>query len=384
MLLTLVIILILIWSAVVGSLYSNFLVFYQNFSEAENYHKSYYASVAAIERAELVIKQRQPWFEWSWWWIWGNNTSGSPSDNKPNTNTFSYISDSTPTLHRSIKSRTNRIPAEWKGNVEKLLSTWDSVDYNMMDYENAEIFLLYYDKKTGKPYDKKHCPWDDCQPSKMDSLTGYIRLPWYIRPVFHDLNIFSGASPELTTGNDAIVDWQLRWVVYSGAPEGRLSGSFTIFATQKIGWNNRAPEDSAIRESDLNQNSWIVLKYNDKSRNPRNNDYHGSWITVVSRFDDEILGLTRPPKYFKWILNDNSDKYKELQLRFSLLNLVEWLSGTSARYPFLEYYVEFWDTVSDKYFTIETESNIGEYRINTIRFKPTITESVLRNFTTIL
>jgi hypothetical protein len=39
------------------------MVFYSNFSETENYHKAYYASISALERAELVIKQRQPGYE---------------------------------------------------------------------------------------------------------------------------------------------------------------------------------------------------------------------------------------------------------------------------------------------------------------------------------
>ena len=93
MLLTLVIILILIWSAVVWSLYSNFLVFYQNFSETENYHKARYASIAAIERAQLVIKQREPWYIWSWWRIRSIDQLWSKSDKMPNWTTgFSYLS----------------------------------------------------------------------------------------------------------------------------------------------------------------------------------------------------------------------------------------------------------------------------------------------------
>jgi hypothetical protein len=36
------------------------LVFYQNFTETENYHKARYAAIAATERAELAIKQREP------------------------------------------------------------------------------------------------------------------------------------------------------------------------------------------------------------------------------------------------------------------------------------------------------------------------------------
>jgi hypothetical protein len=72
-------------------------------------------------------------------------------------------------------------------------------------------------------------------------------------------------------------------------------------------------------------------------------------------------------------------------LRFSLLNLVLWWWHLANRYPFLEYYVDFWPTniVSDKYFTIQTEWNFWDYKVDTIIYKPTITESILRSFTTI-
>ena len=60
-------------------------------------------------------------------------------------------------------------------------------------------------------------------------------------------------------------------------------------------------------------------------------------------------------------------------------------------YPFLEYYVEFYDDtletvpteVSDKYFTIEAEWNYGDYKIDRTIRKPTSKESVLWNFTSI-
>ena len=73
MLVILIVILILIWVAVVWSIYSNFMVFHSNFSETENYHRAYYSSISALERAELVTKQRQPGYEWSggfilWTW----------------------------------------------------------------------------------------------------------------------------------------------------------------------------------------------------------------------------------------------------------------------------------------------------------------------------
>ena len=141
MLFTVIFILLLIWVAVVGSIYSNFLVFFDNFEETQNYNRAYYEAIAALERAELVIKQRDPGYVWSWWWR--EEKQSSNSDGRPGNSDFSYVSrDERTSLFWTIDSLTDRMPAKWKGNVDYMLGTWDSVDYNMMDYQNSEIVLF--------------------------------------------------------------------------------------------------------------------------------------------------------------------------------------------------------------------------------------------------
>lgn len=379
MLLTLVIILILIWSAVVGSLYSNFLVFYQNFTETENYHKARYASIAALERAELVIKQREPWYVWSWWRIMSTDQLWSDSDTRPSWTGFSYLSkasSSDSTVFWKINSKADRIPATWNGNVEKLLSTGDSVDYNMMDYENAEVFLLYYDKEDyEKPYEKKNCPVD-CEKTDLNWINVAIRLPPNVRTKFGNLNTTEKLIEDWWYGDDAIVDRQIRWDYYSA---GKAS-SFTVFATQDAVWYSTGERDSAIRESHLNQPNWLSFSFFDR-RNPITNI--DSQPTIISSQDETIWHRNA----FKGIFEQDT---ANLQLRLSLLNLALWWGTVWKRYPFLEYSVEFTPIdsstpviLSDKYFTIQTEWNFWDYQIDNIVFKPTITESILRSFTTI-
>lgn len=380
MLLTLVIILVLIWSAVVGSLYSNFLVFYRNFSETENYHKARYASIAATERAELVIKQREPGFEWSWWRIWSNDQLWSESDKMPDWTWFSYLSKDSQnksTVFRKINSKTDRIPSPNGGNVEKLLAAEDSPNYNMMDYENAEIFLLYYDKWEDWPYEKKWCPGDCTQSDLTNGIVSAIRLPSYVKQEFGELDYTKSLIVSWSYTDDALVDWQLRWTFNNGTPT-----PFTIFATQNAAWlapNWAWDNDSTIRETDLNE-SWVELKFKDDSWNPKKIDTTSP--TIISSKDTEIINHVWSYR-FSNILSDHP-LFSNLQLKFSLLNLVLWWWSLGKRYPFLEYYVDFWNTVSDKYFTIETEWNYWDYKINNIIFKPTITESILKSFTTIL
>ena len=380
MLLTLVIILVLIWSAVVWSIYSNFLVFYENFTETENYHKARYASLAAIERAELVIKQREPWYEWSWWWILGQYWSTWYLWSDKITSWFSYLSninssENKSTVFWNIKSRTTRIPSDKNGNVDKLLASDDSINYNMMDYENAEIFLLYYDKLNGGPYDKKDCSiyTNQCSQSYLNKITWRIRLPTRIRTKFSNLNTGKSLFQEWWFKDDALVDRQLIWNFQSWG----LQIQFTFYATQSAAWSRPSDRDSAIREWHLNNSSWVKLVF-ENSRDPTGN-HHPENPTIVSLADNTI---THDYNSFKKILHGNS--FYNLQLRFSLLNLVLWWWTLAKRYPFLEYYFDFWDVISDKYFTIQTEWNYWDYKIDTVIYKPTITESILKSFTTIL
>lgn len=381
MLLVLVIILVLIWAAVVSSIYSNFLVFYSNFSESENYHKAYYNSIAALERAELVTKQRAPWFIWNGWRIlWESKWSYyNWWSDQIISNNFSYLSDENirnqTTIHRDINSRTTRIPSLWNWDVESMLSAWDSNNYNMMDYDNSQIFLLYYDNNLDQnPYKKISCTNWWCTQSYTENINGIIRLPWYMHTPwkFTDLD----TEKELVNGwpyNDAIVDRQVRGKY--------LDSTFTIYSTQNVVWktilyeNNRG-SDNTFRESDINNDLHFVFW---TSWNPIDKPEKKESIpTIISQRESEIESDSYSKKFSR-ILNNAS--YVQKQLRFSLLNLLktnEWMI-----YPFLEYYVDFWTSVSDKYFNIRAQWDFGDYKISTIVWKPTIKESVLWSFTSI-
>lgn len=369
MLAILIIILVLLWAAVVWSIYSNFLVFHSNFSEAENYHKAYYASISALERWELVTKQRQPWYIWSWgfkqWeWTWSFIWSDI------SLSWFSYFSgnENKPSVFWAINSRTTRIPTEKKWDVERMLSADDSNNYNMMDYENAEIFLLYYDNSEDNPYNG-----GDIIESAPTQITWEIRLPqllfnswfWYLDTRTSSIWL-SGSLPT----NDAMVDRQIRWN-YNDSP-------FTIFSTQSlIIWGPKpivdTGEDSVFREDDIN-GSWnygLLFTFEDK-RSPIGRSSQAS-PTIISQEESNIVGLMNYTNLFR-----NSSG---TQLRFSLLNL---LWTWKYVYPFLEYNINFWwAEVSDKYFTINGQWNFKDYQVNTIIQKPTAKESILWNFTSI-
>ena len=370
MLLVIVIVLLLIGSAVVGSIYSGFLVFYNNFSEVENYNKAYYAAVWALERAELVVKQRWAWFEWSGWWIesvWtgmlANGWSDWPIDS------FSYLSSTDSqksSLFWTITSRTSRIPKEWEWDVDWTLLSWDA-DYNVMGYEYAENFLLYYDNGGGwSPYSSNFL----YTKSPVSSITWVIRLPEKLKSAFWKLDDKDDNTKLFwRVANDAIVDWQLRGN-YQNKP-------FTIYATQDIHqqWTKYVidKKDSAIRESDINNDA--ALSFSTK-KTPLSRYSTTAEFTIISPLEAEIKNSTS--RWFQSIFN--GDDFKNLKLRLALLNLLKtkiWI------YPYLEYYMQFSEPISDKYFTINAEWKYGDYQVNLVVKKPTFKESILWSFTVV-
>ena len=373
MLLILILILLLIWAAVVWSIYSNFLVFYSNFSESENYHKAYYASISALERWELVTKQRYPWYVWSGWFILWVPQGGDPNNNDwwsdKSLTWFSYFGDNEweSTVFRSVNSRTTRIPTISGWDVEWMLSAEDSPNYNMMDYENAQVFLLYTDNSAGNPYNS----WSISK-STPTQIRWIIRLPALMTWKFWILNTnepLGGAWWYLKPKNDAIVDRQIRWL-FNGK-------SFTIYSTDSSEEDQVKEEyDSVFREADINTPLEFLFRDRwDPIKKP-NNRSNSAKLTVISQ-EEGINSLGD----FKNVFSNN--KTSSNQLRFSLLNLLKWKSHTGAIYPFLEYYVDFWTDVSDKYYKIEAEWNYKDYKVNTTIYKPTVKETVLWNFTTI-
>ena len=370
MLFTIIFILLLIWAAVVWSIYSNFLVFFENFEESQNYNKAYYEAISALERAELSIRRHEPWYVSSWWWKKFNGEVYSQawnSDNLPND--FSYISNtSSSAMFWNVDSLTKRIPNTWFGNVDWIYVTWDSLNYNMMDYDNSEVFLFYYDKSKDQYWNA------DIQSSVSNmsdnlKLKWGIRLPIQIREAFWDLD----DSHHLNWSNindDAVVDWQINWVSSDNT-------TFTIFARQHVEDWNYKERDSTIRESDLNKPGWLKLNFyqNPQIHTPivEKNGYYDPWnfLVVGSNADDISAWSFLDIFHMSWV-----------QLKFSLLNLLK--SEKWYTYPFLEYYLDFdGHSVPDRFYTINAEWKYSDFQVNLLFKKPTIEQSVLWSFTVI-
>ena len=323
-----------------------------------------------------------------WSWQGGVNNTTWWTDN--NLSWFSYLWDykDDSTVFRTINSRTTRIPSLWNGDVEEMLKytnlnnsedPQNSNNYNMMDYEDAEVFLLYNDDLQGSPYKT-----GSLENANVQSISWEIRLPAFLSSKFWPLDTsksligMSGTLP----ADDAIVDRQIRWEI----PSWWILFPFTIYSTPSIRFWWWAPKvnhdrDSVFRESDVNN----VLKFNfyqDNSPLQRSRTHMPTIISQVESLikDRYFAALHVGERCYSRIFQKTNNP----QLRFSLLNLVEWYDGLTWHiYPFLEYYAYFWTWVPDKYFTINAEWSFKDFQINTIVQKPTMKESILWNFTSI-
>lgn len=258
-----------------------------------------------------------------------------------------------------------------------------------MDYENAENFLLYIDKSEGDPYKKVECSNggvinnSDCSASKPEKIEWEIRLPkrleekWFGTLDTNKALIWQDRWTNIPK-DDPIVDWQIRWN-YTDSN----TVPFTVFSTSNINSGGRntvdTNRDSVFRESDIN-NGLSFKFWNSKT--PFNRGSFLSSLTVVSQKANDISN-----NKFEDIFENG--KFSNVQLRFSLLNL---LKGTTENandpkshiYPFLEYYVDFdGNEVPDRYYTITAEWNYADFQVNTIVKKPTTKETILWSFTSI-
>ena len=253
-----------------------------------------------------------------------------------------------------------------------MLSADDSPNYNMMWFENSEVFLLYYDNSENEPYELP----DNITQSHPTQITWEIRLPqqlhlswWYW--LLDTENALIWKDWELPK-DDAIVDRQIRWI-YNEKP-------FVVYSTQSTTRSRiNSEHDSIFRENDINwpllfnfgvRGSPIIQSLNTMHQN--NNDVPR---TVISEYEADIKD-NRFNDFFE------DDNFQNNSLRFSLLNLLK-TTNSGQYYPFLEYYADFWTDISDKYYTIDGEWNYKDFQVNTIIQKPTVKETVLWNFTSI-
>lgn len=371
MFLVFTLVLLIVAIGILVSVYSVFFPFMQNLWTVQNYHMAYYGAVSAVERAELWLRYRSPWFVWSWGFL-GSTWFGPLSD---------YTPDLLPGYNRgfvrNIDSRTTRIPSPGMGTTDPMFSdpNDDSNDYNALWYTYLETLVLEYDDTTNP--EVYYSWWLHLSSFSAGEITGIFRLPPKIHTIFWntpwllcDSYVGNNCDPD----GDGIFDD----IAVSRSIEGLYNGNgFKIFPTVSIfyysGMQIDEPNDNAIRESIINNTGMLAFTTSFTPVAP-----HGSHLTkhtVVGQDSDLIewqpfSQIFQSPTFFSW-----------LRLLFGAANLFRTFTG--AIYPYLEYQFTFPQEVADRFYTVEGNGRAGEYDVHIVLKKPTVQWTVGWDFTVI-
>lgn len=347
----------------------------QNLWTVTQYQAAYYGAVSAVERAELGLRYRSPWFVWSGWFLW---TTG-----------YGPLSDYTPELLSgvqqwfwwTIQSRTTSIPNIGMGNTDPMLSDISSKNYNQIWYVNLETFLLSYDDT----------PSSDVYAISLlplvyftgGGITGVFRLPpkvfsgfWLWTDPSSTLCRLDGYLNDCTSDGDPDGDWTYDDIALSWSLEWLYNwNGFKIFPTIAVfqySWMRiDYPNDNAIRESVINNTGTIDFnKFTLLMSNGVGLHKHtvvGSDASAIETWTfNEILSLSN---------------FSGLRVSFGAANLFRTRIGSI--YPYLEYQFTFPQSIADRFYTIEWHGRVGEYDVKILLKKPTVQGTVGGDFTLI-
>ncbi len=378
MLLAFTFILLAIWIWILVSVYSIFFPFIKNLSNIDNNNIAYYWAISSIERAQLSIRYHSPWFSWSWWYLADNNR-WPISDAK--SWYFGMINNNPNWMFWTVNSKTYSIPSPWNWNVEYLLASEDSSNYNMIDYKNLVKLNLSIDN-TSEP--KEYYTYTD-NITYFDwwSFTWAFRLPPKVSNWFWWENLCIDVyDPICNRDWDNIWDDILinRWIYWYNN-----WSSFQIIPNISVlyySWMHiDQSQDIAIRKAIIN-NTWLIHFWQDSShyspidtQNPWYWYNNLSWNIVISNNPQTMETIN-----YKNILS-NSNSYTWLEIYFWLINPL--ITPNYNIYPFLEYQFYFPDLISDNFYTIQWVWQVWDYNIKINILKPSNKWSVAWSFTVI-
>lgn len=372
MLLAFVIVIIMTGLAILSSVYSMFAPFVDSFWDIVNYNVAYYWAISAVERGELALKYKWPWFVWSGGWI-DQNTFGKPSDVV--TDWFSIKFENRNWMLWNIDSRTQRIPnlGEWNIDRDFLWSGYNSENYNKLGYKWVETILLSLDDSSLDSF----YSWTSTPPwgYGWTYISWQFRLPPKVVSGFNnsllcnDNSVTEICDPDQDgLYDDTIVYWSLKWYYWWKQFFVMPNESVAYYWTEK---SVNTDQDTVIRETNINALSWIIFW---DSKN-----IFDAWASLPSTQNFDLNH-----DYLSWDTFEeifSNPDYTWMQLKFTLINFLTSFSG--SMYPFLEYFLVFDRPVADRFYTIQWNWRKGDYDIKIIIKKPTFKETVAGSFTVV-
>lgn len=373
MILWIIIVLLSIWLAIGLLVYATFLPFIETLGSIKSYNIAYYWAISSIERAQLVIGYRDPWFIWSGGWIANTNFWAQSDFDNEDMWQLSYDNNH---MYWTIDSRATTIPKAWEANVPIRFKENSNDHFNTLQYNQTEWFFLEYDNTTNPAqyYSSIKNIWKDLWILGTEKITLALRLNPFLYTTWFNLSPLCQCDQDKDWSNDDVLltrslSWKRDWKVYRINPNENLDVSKEP--------SNPWEWSTYLRESHLvgipPSKNFIF----DDSRNP----------TTTSADNPNIL-------YYKLIASDNilswttfrnlfarSDTSNNV-FQFSLINKLQTINEDI--YPFLEYSIDFdWANVSNKYYSIKWVWRIWSYEVSIKLYKPILSKNTSSDFTVI-
>lgn len=351
-----IIVLITITSLSVG-IYALFLPFMQNIASMQAYDTAYYGAVAATERALLVTREQGFGFNGSGW-RQGNTSRWPISDQK--TSDMGVLANDENGIQRTIQWQTTRIPAQWQGNVPTAVAATDSSGYNTFVVDQTLTIKTKINNTintnnfygTGERLIGKFLGTE---------LTTQRRLPPYIKA-------FRGWwSPGLLDNevfDDIIIARQRSWTADTEP--------FTILPTTSITENESGisvnPErDINIRENIINnegEGQAPLIRFTN-SFNPLTTNLLPT-TNLTGHTTTWVWGALVVQMTFQSLFA--SAFIDNLQLQYNMIQTATRRDGKI--YPFLEYYIQADQPISDTYRHIVWQWRVQWYQVQIHIKKP--------------
>jgi len=374
----------MIWASLLASIFALINPFTAQLWSIQRYNIAYYGAIASVERAELVLRWHEAWFEWSWWFI-NKQIFWNSSDYKNNIIKKQYYGQLALTwlwngIFWKITSMTswNIIPEPWHWDLDYDISSGQN--YNRLTFVKSLQFAFYKDISSSGDY----YTWvEDLNIENIrlsNNLKISIRAPLQLAKTYNVSN-YKFLDPD----QNLDLDWD--WINDDIVVNRSLFGytwdkQFTIFPSVNLSWDNDvANNDTIIRETNINKylnnsNEYNIIfdTSNPKDTNPVQEN-NGSYYNV-DKFNvspDDVVTT-----WFDNIL-DNTGSISKVNLKLSLINYLKF--DVDQVYPYLEVKVDAWTSLPWKNFNILWEWIAWEYDVKIMIKKPIFNSNSASDFT---
>ena len=329
-------------------IYAIFIPFLQNIWSIQQYNSAYYGAVVWVERALLVSKQQEFGFSWSWWR--DASISRWPISDQDN-DQFGLLSEENNGIQRTIQWQTDRIPNTNAWNITPIFQTITSNSYNSLSYnQDLDIKIQINEQKDPEKFYSQE---QDRQNFQGTQIQTHIRLPEKIGWLLCDT-----CNHNMDDISNNIIVLRQRIGEYNDQPFTIIPRTDTEKDLDMVG-----PDDMHIRESIINNTSPSIepilsfwLGFNPLQTASTINEHSGFWEWYES--------IKTVP--FQWLWGDNNTS--KLALNYQIIQDAQ--NSDWFVYPFLEYYIQADDMISDTHRHITGQGKINPYQVKIQIKKP--------------